>query len=298
MQYIIKYFSSFIFLCGIFLNSNASEWKGDSLYAEGDYFAASVEYERALFSSKNPGNIKLYKYKKALCYKNMSQFDRALNELQPLYFSNFEDSLYRFVSYEQSLCFYLNGEYSRALWKIDEYFHQSGDSATFQYFLPIRILCFNATFQWEMAEMNFLQYAKMQHFVKSKQDEIEQRIKQLYHKKNRPRIKSIKKAENLSRFMPGSGHVYAGETGEGILNFLINATVLTFAGIQVYNKFYITGYLAGLGFLNKTYHGGIKRAGVLAAQNNKEHILNFNHTITDWIVSDFELINNQKKQSK
>ncbi|MEZ5199231.1 MAG: hypothetical protein R2764_23450, partial [Bacteroidales bacterium] len=77
------------------------------------------------------------------------------------------------------------------------------------------------------------------------------------------------KAENWSRFIPGTGQIYAGRAGEGTVNFLINASVLTFAGFQVYNGFYITGYLAGLGFFNKTYHGGIKRAGVLASYKNQ-----------------------------
>jgi hypothetical protein len=47
--------------------------------------------------------------------------------------------------------------------------------------------------------------------------------------------------------------------------------------------------LAGLGFFNKTYHGGIKRAGVLASEKNKELITNFNQKVNGVILSDFEL---------
>lgn len=221
----------------------------------------------------------------------MNQFDRALIELQPIYFSNAQDSLYHLVSYEQSLCFYLNGEPARALWKIDEFFHRSKDSASFQYFLPIRIMCLNKTLQWDEARESFMQYVDMQNFSPDREIEMEQIVTDLYGKKNRPRIKSIKKAENLSRFFPGSGQIYAGKGGEGMINFLINASILTFAGFQVYNGFYITGYLAGLGFFNKTYHGGIKRAGVLASQSNTASIVNFNGEITELILSNFELNN-------
>lgn len=287
MQYTTKFFFSFIFLYGTFLNSSASTLKCDSLYRTGKYFDASIEYERLIFHAESLVDINYFKYRKALCYKKMNQFEQALRELQPIYFSNSEDSLYHLVCYEQSLCFYLNGEPARALWKIDEFFHRSADSASFQNFLPIKILCLNATLQWEEARNSFLQFIDIQNFSPENKMKIEQIVKDLYGKENRPRIKSVREAENLSRFFPGSGQIYAGEGSEGIINFLINTSILTFAGFQVYNGFYITGYLAGLGFFNKTYHGGITRAGVLASQRNKELIVNFNSKITALILSNF-----------
>lgn len=288
MQYTIKFFFSFIFLCAIFLNSSASVVKSDSLYLSGNYFEASIEYERMIFQAKNNTDINYFKYKKALCYKHMGRFYDALNELQPIYFSNPADSLYHLVCYEQSLCFYLNGEPARALWKIDEFFHRSTDTTLFRFFLPVKILCLNETFQWEEAKNSLLQYVNMQDFSPEKKTELEETVLNVYGRKNRPRIKSEKKAENLSRFLPGSGQIYAGKEGEGVINFLINASILTFAGIQVYNGFYITGYLAGLGFFNKTYHGGIRRAGVLAAQKNKELMAGFNSEITTILLSNTE----------
>jgi len=270
------------------LNSNSSNLSSDSLYAAGNYFEASIEYERMIFQAESLSDINYYKYRKALCYKRLNRFNEAVNELQPIYFSNPSDSMYRLVCYEQSLCFYLNGEPARALWKIDEFFHRSSDSVSFATFLPIRILCLNETLNWEEAKISFLQYIKMQDFSREEQTEINEVITNLYNKKNRPRVKSIEKAENLSRFFPGSGQIYAGKAGEGIINFLINASVLTFAGFQVYNGFYITGYLAGLGFFNKTYHGGIKRAGVLATQKNEDSMVNFNRDITALILSNIE----------
>ncbi|MFW5757027.1 MAG: hypothetical protein ACOCWK_10510, partial [Tangfeifania sp.] len=225
------------------------------------------------------------RYRKALCYKKMNEFERALDELQPIYFSNPEDSLYRLVCYEQSLCFYLSGEPARALWKIDEFIHRSADSAAFKSFLPIKILSLNQTMQWQEAKKSFLLYAQMQDFSSERKTELKQTIFNLYDEENRPRMKSVKKAENLSRFFPGVGQMYAGKTGEGIVNFLINASILTFAGFEIYNGFYITGYLAGLGFFNKTYHGGIKRAGVLASKSNIKQMTSFNSRINSLIIS-------------
>jgi tetratricopeptide (TPR) repeat protein len=271
------------------LSSKATGLKGDSLYASCQYFEASIEYERQIFSAESQVNLHYYKYKKALCYKMLKKFDQALEELQQIYFSNSSDSLFQRVYYEQSLCFYLNGEPAKALWKIDDYFHRSADTATYQNFMPVRLLCLNETSQWEEAQKCFMRFIQMQNFTSEKKTKMQQIVNNLYKKRNLPHIKSIKKAENWSRFIPGSGQVYAGHTGEGIVNFIINASMLAFAAQQAYNGFYITGYLAGLGLFNKTYHGGIKRSGILASQKNKELIVNFNSRINSMILSNFEL---------
>lgn len=289
MPHKVKFYFSFIFLCGIFLNSGAAVLKGDSLFVSRQYFDASIEYERMIFNAKSQADLYYYKYKKALCYKQLKRFDRALEELQPMYFPNPGDSLFLRVSYEQSLCFYLSGEPTKALWKIDEYFHRSSDTATYRFFMPVKILCLNETLKWNEAQECFMRFIQMQKFTPEKVAEMQQIVTNLYKKKNLPHIKSIKKAENWSRFLPGSGQVYAGKTGEGVANFLINASILAFAAEQAYNGFYITGYLAGLGFFNKTYHGGMKRAGVLASQKNKEQIANFNSRINAMLRSNFEL---------
>ncbi len=270
------------------MNSKALTAKSDSLYAEGDYFEASIEYERLIFQSENPSDINHYKYRKALCYKRLNRFDDALNELQTIYFSDPADSLYRLATYEQALCFYLNGQAARALWKIDEFFHRSADSVYFENFLPLKILCLNETLKWEEAKNSFFHYIHMQNYTAVKEKALKQMVSNLYGSKSLPHIKSIDKAENLSRFFPGLGQMYAGKTGEGIMNFLINASVLTFAGFQVYNGFYITGYLVGLGFFNKTYHGGIKRAGILTAQKNKEKTMAFRSEVIALILSNME----------
>lgn len=287
-MYRIKFFFSFIFLYAIFSISYASSFNGDSLFREGKYFEAAIEYERLIFRSGNVAEINFLRYKKALCYKQLNQFDRALDELQPIYFSNPGDSLYLPVCYEQSLCYYFVGEPARALWKIDEYLHRSNDSTSLNYFATLKILCLNKLHRWEEAENVFLQYVKMQNFSNERKAAYTQIVTSLYDEKYRPRMKSEQKAENFSRFIPGSGQAYAGEFGEGVVNFLMNASVLVFSGYQIYNGFYITGYLAGLGFFNKTYHGGIRRAGVLAVEKNKKEVLEFNKQIVNLIYTDFD----------
>lgn len=289
MPFIIKYFFSFIFLCGIFSSSLAAFPKGDSLYVKGHYFEASVEYERQLFESTDNSAVYALRYKKALCYKKLRNFDRSVDELQSIFFANVTDSLFQRVFYELSLCYYLNGEPFKALGKIEEYFHRSTDSTTFQVFMPLKIRCLNETQQWDRAKENFDQYVKMQNFAPDKETEILEIVNALYSKPNLPRLRSAEKAENWSRFVPGAGQIYAGKTGEGVLNLLINSSIIAFAGHQFIHKYYITGYLAGLGFFNKTYHGGMKRAATLASQKNKELLIHFNSQVNSVILDNFDL---------
>lgn len=289
MQYTIRYFFSFIFLCVTFLNSKASPSKADSLYSRGLYFEASIEYERQIFCAKSNDSLHYFQFKKGLCYKQLKDFSKAIDEFQTTYFTNFSDSLYQQVCYQQSLCYYLNGEPSKALWKIDEYFHRNPDTASFHVFMPIRLFSLNDTKKWAEAKNCFAQYVKMQNFSPEKEHQMLEIVNSMYSKKNLPKIKSTEAAENWSRFIPGAGQIYAGETAEGLVNLLINASILSFAGYQLYYHYYITGYLVGLGFFNKTYHGGMKRAGILASQKNKERLANHNRKISSIIQENFNL---------
>jgi hypothetical protein len=260
--------------------------KADSLYLAAQYFEASIEYERLIFHAKDAQELNYSKYCKALCFKQMKDFARSVEELQTIYFTDANDSLFQRVCYEQSLCHYLNGEPAKALWKIDEYFRRSNDSTTFEVFLPIRLFSLNDTQRWDDAKSCFIQYIKMQDLSPEKQLKLIEKVDSLYAKKNRPKMRSAEKAENWSRFIPGAGQIYAGETGEGIINLLINSSILVFAGHQVLNRYYITGYLAGLGLFNKTYHGGMKRAATLASQKNEALLSDFNSKIRSMIVRD------------
>jgi hypothetical protein len=269
------------------LNSAASDSKADSLYSEGHYFEASIEYERQIFYAKTNDHQNYFQFQKGLCYKQLKDFSKATDVFQTIYFTNFNDTLYQQVCYQQSLCYYLQGEPSKALWKIDEYFHHCSDSSSYQVFMPIRLFSLNDTRQWHEAQKCFAQYVKMQAFSSEKELEVLEIVNSFYSKNNLPKIKSIEAAENWSRFIPGAGQIYSGETLEGFVNLLINSSILAFAGYQLYYHYYITGYLVGLGFFNKTYHGGMKRASILTSLENKKALIIFNNKINYFLQYNF-----------
>ncbi|MDA3879452.1 MAG: hypothetical protein PF436_03600 [Prolixibacteraceae bacterium] len=289
MHYTTRFFFSFIFLCAIISTSKAEDCTGDSLFAQGEYFEASIEYERQIFELQQYDKLSLLQYKKALCYKLTGDFNRALGVLQGLYIANYADTLYMHVAYEHALCFYLNGEPQKTLWKIDEFKHRNSDSTMYVNFLPLKILSLNSTYQWVQAQQNFKRLAALLEITGDEYLHICKQIDDLYRKKNVPKIKYRKKAENWSRFIPGSGQMYAGSVGEGALNFLIHASLLAFSAYEFYNGFYFTGYLAGLGFFNKIYQGGIVRAGNLASHASRKQISDFNQQVTALLITLQEL---------
>lgn len=291
MQYTIRFFFSFIFLCVTISTSLAGVTASDSLFAQDEFFEASIEYERQIFELKHYEQLPVLRYKKALCYKYMGEFARAAGELQQAYFANPADTLYRYAAYEQALCLYLNGEPQKALWKIDEFLHRTPDSVLQIHFLPLKILCLNSTYRWDEAALTFKHFAAGMDLPTADLQRIHSQIDDLYCKKNIPKVKKRKRAENWSRFIPGSGQMYAGKVGEGALNFLIQASLLTFSAFEFYNGFYFTGYLVGLGFFNKIYQGGIVRAGNIAANTTNKRVSEFNHRATALLIQMHKLQN-------
>ena len=286
-----KFFLTCTFLCAIFSNSTASSFKADSLFNAGNYFQAAIEYEYLFFKTDGLKKSQLYRYKKALCFKYSGNFQKAVNEFQAIYFPDKTDSLFANVAYEHALCLYLINDHQNALWKIDDYAFMVKDSASLVRFLPLKALIYNEMGDWSKARAELINYSR--YLDQTDQELFLSMVDDLYNKKNIPKIKKIKTAENLSMFLPGAGQVYAGRPGEGTLNFLIQLSCLAFGAhqlsngfttFQFWNAFPFTGYLGGIGMWNKIYQGGIKRAGIIAEETNQHRIADFNHNINYLII--------------
>ena len=136
--------------------------------------------------------------------------------------------------------------------------------------------------KWESALEKAKQYTN-QH-LKEKPNKLLalQKIDSLYSRKNLPKLKSIEKAENLSRFIPGAGQIYCGKIAEGSFTFLFNGAL----GVQqIFTKFYFTGYTAGFGVLHKTYTGNMSRAKHLDTKTNHNRHTLFNESIIKYLLS-------------
>lgn len=275
-----RFFLICIFLCAILSTSRiiAADYYSNALriFHEKKFYAASIEFERAIYYETDINKIPLFKYYKSLCYKELGENVKSLEELGEINMFNVSDSLFFLIRYQQALINYLNNDPDKSLWNIAEIRSRFPDSTKIVDIIPLNILCLNTTRSWDEAHKLwnfFLDNSAMDNSLKAK---FKAEVNNLYNKRNVPRFHSPKKAENLSRFIPGSGQIYSGAVVEGSVNFLINASFLGFALYEFYTEYYITGYFVGLGLFNKTYHGGMRRAGLLAEQKNSTALKKFN----------------------
>jgi tetratricopeptide (TPR) repeat protein len=284
-----RFFSICIFLCAI-LSTNriiAADNFSNALriFSERKFFAASIEFERVIYYESDNNIIAKCKYYKALCYNELDEHAKALEELSEINIHNLPDSLFFLIKYEQALCNYLNNDPNQSLLNIDELRFSFPDSSKTIEIIPLNIICLNALRRWDEAldKWNFLiDNSELDDSVKN---DLRGKVLKIYSKKSIPKFHSPKKAENLSRFIPGSGQMYSGAVLEGTFNLLMNASILTFSFYEFYSKYYFTGYLVGLGIFNKTYHGGMRRANLLAVERNQEGIRKFNLSATALLLN-------------
>ncbi|MCU0455241.1 MAG: hypothetical protein MUE74_02975 [Bacteroidales bacterium] len=274
------FFSTFVFLLMVLTEGRlyASDYFAHALriYSEGRYFEASIEFERAIFYEADNHKIAYFRYYKSLCYKNMTEYSRALNELADIDILAVPDSLLFPVFYEKAICSFLAGDEKSAfleiekIRKIDTAFLFAGE------LLPLEILCLNTAGRWDNARAQWYVYLECMFRNDSLRNVFMAEVEAIYCKKNIPKFHSTMKAGKLSGFIPGLGQIYCGEILEGTLNFLINVTLLGFTIWELYTKYYFTGYIMGLRLFNRFYTSGIRRAVELAREKNTEVINKFN----------------------
>ena len=265
-----RFFLICIFLC-VTLSTNrifASDYYSNAfrIFSEGKFYISSIEFERAIFYETDNNKIAQCKYYKSLCYKELGDSLRALEELSEINMFNLPDSLFFLIRYEQAVCNFLNNDPNQSLWNIEEIRFRFPDSLKTIDIIPLNILCLNALRKWDEAInlWNFLLNNSELKDLEKKGYEV--KLNNLYNKRKIPKFHSPKKAENLSRFIPGSGQMYCGAVFEGTFNLIMNASLLTYSFFEFYSKYYFTGYFVGLGIFNKTYNGGMHRAKLLAGE--------------------------------
>jgi hypothetical protein len=283
-----RFFLICIFLC-VILSANrifASDYYSNALriFSERRLYLASIEFERAIYYETDNNRIAQCKYYKSLCYKGLGNTNKALEELSGINIFNLPDSLFFLIRYEQALCNYLNNDPNQSLWNIEEIRFRFPDSTKIIDIIPLNILCLNTLRKWEEAKSLWNYFLDNSGLSDSIRNGYKSKIIKLYNKRNIPKFHSPKKAETLSRFIPGSGQMYCGAVAEGAFNFLMNASLLGFALYEFWHEYYFTGYFVGLGLFNKTYTGGMHRANLLAGSKNLKGMNNFNLEVSSLMV--------------
>lgn len=247
------------------------------IFSGGRLFEASIEFERAIFYENDSVRIAQCRYYKALCYKGMDEYVRALKELETIKVERIPDTLFIMIRYEEAFCEYMTSDVQKALDSIDEIKNKFPDDPCVTATIPLNILCLNACRRWDEALSLWAGYIENSRLPDSEKDNYIKELTRLYSRKSIPKLYSQEKAILLSCFIPGSGQMYDHSVGEGLVSLLLNAAFLGFSAWEFYTGYYLTGYFFGLRMSNRFYLGGIRRANDLAKERNEEGIRKFNY---------------------
>jgi len=273
--YKIKFYLICIFL---FVHSSISSQnlkKADDFFKNKNFKEAYLEYERIIFSTKNNEEKILCKLKKANCYKQLGEFEKAQKTLENLNLKNLDDSLKIKIFYEIALCSYLNGDFKNAENQFLQMNFFIKDKKVLEKYYILQILNYNQLGKWKKAKEIFLLYAN----EKINKEFLISNINEIYDEKNFPKIKSTKRAYYLSMFIPGSGQIYAGYFKEGILSFIFHISSISLGIWEITLKNYFTSYVLGAGLLQKFYFGNLRRAEYLTEKHNYLKLKKFNENL-------------------
>lgn len=262
----------------------------DSLFAYGDYYAAAIEYERAYFLSEDPLSRVVANLHKIQALKQLGEFAKAKNDIQRSLPHANEPSLRLQVLYEWAFCAYMAGDYSEALLATQQVNHYFEDQASRDKTKLIHALSIMQLEQWDSL-IDFIDvwtspYVFAAGDTTSEHDirDIVDDLKQVLDRDHRPDIRSPERARTYSAFVPGLGHLYAGETGKGGLNMLSQALSLGGASLLAINGYYISTFTVGLSLFQSFYFGGIKQAGRLTALRNERRLNEYKQTVGSLLV--------------
>ncbi|MFW6222373.1 MAG: hypothetical protein ACOC3T_02045 [Bacteroidota bacterium] len=277
-----EFYFIFIFHCALSLTSSVwAEGKADSLFRAGEFYEAAIEYERTIYHSRDYKKINQARYAKALCYKNLHEYPRAYQELQRINFAGLHDSIHFKYRYQSALLAYLSGEFSTAESIFQQLEAFTKDTTLLENTWLVRTLNYNELYEYEKARLSGVRFIEL-HEENGMQTALG-KWDSIYGEENLPRLKKQKIA-NVLQMVPGLGQIYAGAWGEGIFNFMLNATFLGFGVYQVFEGYYLTGYFSAVIPLNKFYFGGHKRTSFLVEKTNYERIRAFNSEAKEFLL--------------
>ncbi len=245
--------------------------KANTLFADGYYFEAAIEYERIIFLSESPEVRVQSNLKKAESLKQLGSFGKARSDLQRSLNYRGNDSLRLEVLYQFAFCSFMAGfsfEAYATLLHLRNVFKEPHEHRIYL----LESLVLTDLMHWEDLR-NHLQNWMVNY---AENESWTQKTLQAYDDILDKGLRALEidpeRAGILSTFLPGSGQFYAGEAGWGILNAFSQLASLAAFGVMVYNGYYIASFFAGLGPFQSFYFGGIRQAGDLATKNKNSRL--------------------------
>ncbi len=224
-----------------------------------------VFVEKAIFEAAGSEERNELIFSKAQAYKSINNFEEAIKCLERLNPSSLTDSMRFELFYELALNQYLCSAFQKAGYNVLLLENLTKNPQQQLRQKLVAVLCYNAQHKWTEAEQAFLSFENLS-------NESADSIKNYYHNLRSLKLKSLRKAENLSYFLPGVGQMYAGKFFRGLTSSVIQIGLLSFAGYSILNGYYFSGTLTGVSLFYVFYLGGARHAVYLAEEYNKSLI--------------------------
>lgn len=262
-----------IFLCGTLSEGvNAQTEKlmerADSLFDSGNYFEASIAYERVYFVAEVPLARITANLKKTQALKQLGEYEKAHGDLRRSLTYRGEDSLRLEVLYEMAICAYMGGDPDDAYGLLRQFRHLSGQGSGQRVYL-LEGLALAELMQWDALSDHLENWVLCFSNDTGLADEKLQRFAEILTEKEQQARRDPEKARLWSTLIPGSGQVYAGEAGWGLLNAFSQLASLGAFSAMALNGYYVAAVFAGLGPFQSFYFGGIRQAGLMAEAHEK-----------------------------
>lgn len=278
----------------------------DSLFERGEYRIAAIEYERIFFLASVPVVRTEALLRKAECLKHLLQFEKAERNLNRANFAALNDTLIFRVRFQTALCAYLGGNFSNAesqliqihyfikdsiyygKWLMEDGKREKKESDNKKYpfsiyhhtsYILLYALVLNEQNRWDEAKEKIVKWINLTDYYPSIKDSLLNIIGEIYQSSGYPKLKNLKKAQILSRFLPGSGQIYTGYFWDGLTNVSLQLTALAFTGYAIYSAYYITAFVIGYVIFGKFYVGGINHLKYLVNKKNYELLRGYNNRL-------------------
>lgn len=271
----IKFYLTCTFLYGICLIAEAqpSLIQADSLFESGQFLAARVAYERVLFDNPETNAQFSAALGKARCLKQQGLNAQAVTFLNSHIQFTYPDSLLYQLRREQIVCTYLAGQFENTLSLLERLPYLHPDVPSVPFLMVVRILALNELQRWSEASITYHELAAI-----VRADTSQNPYRQL------PQLKSEKKAQWLSTFIPGAGQLYAGKPMEAALSIVMQSAGLYFGITSFLQGYYLSAWGVGAGLFGSFHAGGVRRSEVLIRQVNQQKAATFNKQVRQQLL--------------